>query len=272
MKGYAPRPSVIWLFFALLLTEPGFAHDGWIEISPIVEKGQPVTISLMLGNHSNEHKSYRLAGKWDPKFTKLMVIEPSGRLNDLTSSLIDLGEDDEKTGPKGPKGFHIATVTPKAEGVYIVLAREEQILQHDGPKFRSIRSARTAFAVFRNPRLVEAKKVTGFDRTFAIENLLEIVPISNPVGVIEGSPVTLGILYKGKPFPNQAVTVVHRIDGAASAQEFITNEKGRISFKVGRPDSYLVRLKFDERGERSEGRLDLSSYEATYVFQVFNRP
>jgi len=35
------------------------------------------------------------------------------------------------------EGFHIATFTPKTEGVHTVLAREEQVLQHgDGPKFR----------------------------------------------------------------------------------------------------------------------------------------
>jgi hypothetical protein len=272
MKIPMQRSLVILLFAGLFLTRTARAHDGWIEVSPIVEKGQPATISLMLGNHSNEHRSYRLAGKWDAKLTRLMVIEPSGSLTDITNSLVDLGEDDEKTGPKGPKGFHIATFTPKAQGVHIVLAREEQIQQHDGPKFRSIRSARTAFGAFGNPRLMEAKNVAGFDRTFAIENLLEIVPISNPLGVTEGSPVTLEVLYKGKPFPNQTVAVVRRLEGPASAQEFITNEKGTIGFKAGPPDFYLVRLKFDERGERSEGRFDLSSYQATYVFKVFNRP
>ena len=93
----------------LLLAETALAHDGWIEVPATVEKGQPVTIALMLGNHTNDHKSYRLAGKWEPRFTKLLILEPSGKVTDLTSSLVDLGEDDEKTGPKGPKGFHIAT-------------------------------------------------------------------------------------------------------------------------------------------------------------------
>ena len=143
-------------FFVLSLTERASAHDGWIEVPAIVEKGQVVTIALMLGNHTNEHKSYRLAGKWNPKFTKLMVIEPSGKINDITASVIDLGEDEEKTGPKGPKGFHIATFTPKTEGVHTVLAREEQVLQHDDePKFRSIRSARSAFTALRIPRVME---------------------------------------------------------------------------------------------------------------------
>ena len=43
---------------------PLAAHDGWVEIAPvIVETNQPATIALIQGNHSNEHKSYRIAGK-----------------------------------------------------------------------------------------------------------------------------------------------------------------------------------------------------------------
>jgi len=275
-KFMKPRWQFYLLFWSLLFfcsATTVLAHDGWIEVPAIVEKGQPVTIALMLGNHANEHRSYRLAGKWNPKHIKLMVIEPSGKVNDITASLVDLGEDDEKTGPKGPKGFHIAPFTPTAEGVHIVLAREEQLLQHgDEPKFRSVRSARAAFAALRNPRVAEGKKTTGFERTFAIDNIMEIVPISNPIAVTQNDRVTLELRYKGKPFPNQTLSVVGRLNGPASAQDLTTDEKGRVSVAVSAADSYLVRFKFDERSERQEGQYDLSSYEATYVFQVFNRP
>jgi uncharacterized GH25 family protein len=255
------------------MTAAANAHDGWIEVPAIVEKGQPVTIALMLGNHTNEHRSYRLAGKWDPKFTKLMIIDPSGRVENITGSLIDLGEDDEKTGPKGPKGFHIATFTPKTEGMYTVVGREEQVLQFGNePRFRSVRSARGAFAALNNPRVADAKKTTGFDRAFTVDKVMEFIPVTNPVTVAQNDPVTLELRYKGKPFANQRVSVVGRLKGPASAQDLITDEKGRVKITAGPPDFYLVRVKFDERGERKEGQYDLSAYEATYVFQVFNRP
>ena len=131
---------------ALILPRSVHGHDGWIQLNPIVEKGQPVSIALMHGNHSNEHGSFRLAGKWDAQYTKLFVIDPSGKINDLTNTIVDLGEDPDKTGPKGPKGFHLAQFTPKTEGVYIVLARQERNLQQgDGPKLRTMRNARSAF-------------------------------------------------------------------------------------------------------------------------------
>lgn len=63
--------SELLILIALLFLRPQLAvgHDGWVEITPaIVEKGQIATISLIQGNHSNEHRSYRIAGKWDQKY------------------------------------------------------------------------------------------------------------------------------------------------------------------------------------------------------------
>jgi uncharacterized GH25 family protein len=259
------------MFLCVIVQAPwSMAHDGWVEVPSIVERGQPLTISLMLGNHSNEHRSYRLAGKWNVKATKLMVIEPSGKQHDLTSSLVDLGEDAEKTGPKGPKGFHIATFTAKEEGVHIVVARQEEIAQHgDGPKFRGVRSARGAFTALRTPRVAEARKSSGFGHNTNNENLMEIVPVSNPLGVTQNERMIFEVRYKGKGFPNQNVSIIRRLEGPASVQELSTDEKGQVSFTAGPPDTYLMRAKFEERNERSEGQYDLSAYEATYVFQIF---
>jgi hypothetical protein len=163
MKRFLLFGIFCFIYVTVLLAQSSFAHDGWIEISPwIAEKGQPVTLALMHGNHSNEHKSFRLAGKWDPEYTKLMVIDPSGKIHDLTSGIVDLGEDPEKTGPKGPKGFHVAQFTPKIGGVYVVLARQERVLQHGtGPKFRSVRNARSAFAALSNPHPIDGQEREG---------------------------------------------------------------------------------------------------------------
>jgi uncharacterized GH25 family protein len=263
--------SLLFLLIALP-ARWGTAHDGWVEVPSIVERGQPVTISLMLGNHSNEHKSYRLAGKWNPQFTKLIIIEPSGKVNDLTNAIIDLGEDAEKTGPKGPKGFHIAPFTPQMEGVHIIVARQEEIAQHgDGPRFRGVRSARAVFTALRTPRVADAKKSSGFGRTVDSENLMEIVPVTNPLSITQDSRITFELRYKGKRFPNQNVSIIRRLAGPSAVQELTTDEKGQVTFSAGAPDTYLMRVKFEERSERREGEYDLSAYEATYVFQVFNR-
>jgi uncharacterized GH25 family protein len=271
--------KVVWSFasiFSLLsfVSPPIQAHDGWVESSPIiVEKGQPVSLLLMHGNHSNEHRSFRIAGKWEPKYTKLLVISPQGKEEDLTEKLVDLGEDEEKTGPKGPKGFHLASFTPKEEGVYHALVRQVRTLQHgDGPKFLSIKTAKTTFSALNVPMVSATKKLKGFDRAIGGESGLEIVPVINPLGLFPGDPITLEVRYKGNPISGKVVSLIRRIDGAASAQDETTDDKGRVTFTVGPADFYLARVKFDEKSERLEGQYDLSTYEATYVFQVFNRP
>ena len=64
--------SELLILIALLFLCPQLAvgHDGWVEITPaIVEKGRIATISLIQGNHSDEHRSYRITGKWNQKYT-----------------------------------------------------------------------------------------------------------------------------------------------------------------------------------------------------------
>jgi hypothetical protein len=55
-------------------------------------------------------------------------------------------------------------------------------------------------------------------------------------------------------------------------QDRATDEKGKVTFAVGPADFYLARAKIDEESPRPDGQKDKSSYESTYVFQVFNRP
>ena len=264
------------LFITLLFFHPFSAssHDGWVEVTPtIVEKGQIATIALIQGNHSNEHKSYRIAGKWDAKNTNLIVIDPSGKQTALTERIIDLGEDEDKVGPKGPKGFYLASYVSNDEGFYQAVARQARSLQQgDGPKVVTVRIAKTAFAAFKVPTISAAKNLKGFDRLIAGEDGVEFIPVDNPLAVFSGGSMTLELRQKGKPTTGQVVTLVRRIDGFTSVQERATDDKARVTFAIGPADFYLARVKIDEESPRPDGQKDKNSYESTYVFQVFNRP
>jgi uncharacterized GH25 family protein len=267
---------VLMGFFALTFFCPQTAlgHDGWIEVSPaIVEIGQSTTMTLIQGNHSNEHRSYRIAGKWDQKYTTLIVVDPRGKKHALTDRLIDFGEDDEKVGPKGPKGFYFASFTPNEEGLYQAIARQMRTIQQgDGPKLSTIRIAKTAFASLNVPALSAAKNLKGPDFTPHDGDGLEIFPVMNPLGIFSGSSVTLELRLKGKPMSGKVISLIRKTDGPASAQDRITDEKGRATFTVGPSDSYLARVSLAEESPRPDGQVDRSSYESTYVFQAFNRP
>jgi hypothetical protein len=266
------------LLFALALSSisalPASAHDGWVEITPtIVERNQPVSIALMQGNHSNEHKSYRIAGKWDQKNATLIVMDPKRQQIPLTDLLIDMGEDAEAIGPKGPKGFLLAPFVPKHDGLYQALARQVRTVQQgDGPRAVTLRIAKTSFAAFKNPTVTAARSLNGFDRLIAGEDGMELIPLQNPLAVFANGSLAFELRYRGRPIGGQTITLVRRIDGFASVLERASDEKGRVSFPVGPADSYLVRAKIDEESARADGLKDKASYESTYVFQVFNRP
>ena len=263
---------VLLIIGTFILPRSARAHDGWIQVEPIVERGQPLSIALMHGNHSNAHGSFRLAGKWDAQYTKLFVIDPSGKVNDLSDAVVDLGEDPETTGPKGPKGFHLAQFTPKKAGVYVVLARQERNIQiGDGPKLRTMRNARSAFIALDNPKVAEAQKAKNFGQTHELDGVLEVVPVTNPFAIAAKGSLTLQVLLNGKPAANRTVTVIGQLASAASAQDLKTDGQGLVHLTVGAADTYLARVKFDEDSSRASGQLDKNSYEATYVFKIFNR-
>ena len=263
-------------FFGLIFFSPQTAssHDGWVEISPtIIEKGQPATIALIQGNHSNEHRSYRIAGKWDQKYTTLIVVDPNGKNHSLTDRLIDFGEDDEKVGPKGPKGFYLVSFTPNEEGLYQAVARQVRTVQQgDGPKLLTMRMAKTMFASLNVPEVSMTKNLKGFDLMSGGADGLEILPVTNPLGIFSGGSVTLELRLKGKPISGKIISLIRKIDGSGSVLDRTTDEKGQVNFVVGPSDSYLARVNLAVESPRPDGRADKNSYEATYVFQVFNRP
>jgi len=263
-----------FLAWILLRPQTAASHDGWVEVSPaIVENGQVVTIALIQGNHSNEHRSYRIAGKWDQKYTTLDVINSAGKKQSLTNRLIDFGEDDDKVGPKGPKGFYLAPFTPNEEGLYQAVARQVRTVQQgDGPKLLTMRIAKAAFASLNVPGVLTAKDLKGFDSGAGAGDGLEISLVSNPMAIFPGSSVILELHLKGKPVTGKTISLIPRMGGASSVQDQTSDEKGRVTFAVGPSDFYLARANLEEEKPRPDGRADKNSYEATYVFQAFNRP
>ena len=100
MNGFIRMERSQLLMFILLFPAVAWSHDGWVEVSPDRRKSQPITIALMHGNHSNEHGSFRIAGKWDLQYTNSGSRSERKAAN-ITKSVVDLGEDPEKTWTQG---------------------------------------------------------------------------------------------------------------------------------------------------------------------------
>src|SRR5258705_600180 len=151
----------------LLLNLPGLAaaHDTWVQTnSHLVRTGDAVYIDLMLGNHGNDHRDFKLASKVDPAVASVAVIAPSGRHYDLNDRLVDLGY-----APK--EGFYTAKFAGAEPGLFTVAHTSDRVVNHGQP-VRSIKSAKTFFVV--SPSLDKPNLTNpGFEKPLG--HALEIV-------------------------------------------------------------------------------------------------
>ncbi|MFM1996873.1 MAG: hypothetical protein RLZZ111_1260, partial [Planctomycetota bacterium] len=69
------------------------AHDTWVQVaSRLVRPDDVVHVDLFLGNHGNDHRDFKVAGKLGSlEGVKVDVIGPGGRTTDLVPDLVDLG-------------------------------------------------------------------------------------------------------------------------------------------------------------------------------------
>lgn len=76
----------------LLLAATASAHDTWVQTNTnIVRVGDNVHIDLMLGNHGNDHRDFKLASKIDLEGCTLTVFSPDGKRYDVKDRLVDVG-------------------------------------------------------------------------------------------------------------------------------------------------------------------------------------
>src|SRR5687768_13008137 len=103
------------LLVALSLAVGASAHDTWLQTNTnLVRVGDVAHVDLMLGNHGNDHRDFKLAGKASAEAITLSVIGPDGAGRDLKSSMTDLGY-----APK--EGYWSARVQTDKPGLYTIV-------------------------------------------------------------------------------------------------------------------------------------------------------
>lgn len=216
------------------MAAPALAHDTWIETNTnIVRTGDVVHLNLMLGNHGNEHRDFKLAGKLSLEGATLEVIDPSGQPYDLKSQLID-------TGYTPQEGFWATRFEPTKPGVYVVAHQFDRVMSY-APE-RAITSAKTFFVASASLDEVSTEN-PGLDRPLGHD--LELVPVLNPVTPMgPGSPIRVRLLYKGKPLCDERVSFIPRganlRPGLDDRYERMTDAKGEASFEPTEANSYLI--------------------------------
>jgi uncharacterized GH25 family protein len=245
---------------------PVFAHDGWSQTSaPIVAQGQVSYVELMYGNHSNEHKSYRLEGQWGSA-SKVYVTTPAGVKSDITGTRFYTGEPATETTP-ALNNYFVATFKSNIPGAYIISTEADSVFKSKETASRTLRSAKSFVAVGDIPVLDRVKALKGFSKQVSPDRA-ELVPAFNPAAVTPGETVSIQLLLKGEPLADTAVDIIRRSNSEAS--QLKTDANGLVSFTTGAADYYLVRAKPSTK-EAKEGEYSATNYEATMTFTVQNK-
>lgn len=247
MKG-ARRLSSIAITLALLLLPLGSrAHDIWVEPNVnLVRTGDYVSLSLMLGNHGNAHRDFRLASKVGSADRRLVVIDPSGKRIDLTRSLADMGHTPEE-------GFWNTRYSPTVPGLYLAASSMDKVMSY--APVRDIKSAKTFFVATPTLDRVETEN-PGFDRILG--HPLELVPVVNPVTPLgPGSELKVRLLYQGKPLPKTKVSFIPRgteLKGAIDPRfETLTDANGEARLALKEANAYLVAAHFTDEKAKGKG-------------------
>ncbi|HEY7157766.1 MAG TPA: DUF4198 domain-containing protein [Gemmataceae bacterium] len=246
---------------ALMLTAALSAHDTWVQTNTnIVRAGDNIHIDLMLGNHGNDHRDFKLAGKIDLEGCTLTIVAPDGKRYDLKDRLSD-------TGYTPKEGYWTTPFAAVKPGLYLVAHTSDKVVSY--APTRSVKSAKTYFVVSKGLDNV-SRDNPGFDKPLG--HALELVPQASPVTPMgPGTPIKVKLLYKGKPLAGARVSFIPRgvtlTEGFDARYERKTDERGLASFTPTEGNYYLVvahHLEPKESGKKHQS----TKYSATLTVLV----
>ncbi len=243
------------------------AHDTWVQTnSHVIRTGDAVHVDLLLGNHGNDHRDFKIAGKISAdSIGKFTVTAPDGKSYDLKPDLVDVGY-----APR--EGFHTAKFATNTSGLYVASQSSDSIVNH-GKLVRSVRSAKAYFLATPSLDKVRADW-TGFEKP--VGHTLELVPESNPVAPMgPGTPIKVKLLFNGKPLADTKVSFIPRgvtlKEGLDSQYERITTNEGKAQFTPKAGNYYLVVAHKTADAPKGETKYESIKYAATLTVFVPDR-
>lgn len=240
-----------------------FAHDTWVQPSQrLVASGDVVRVDLFLGNHGNDHRDFKVAGKLASlEGSTLEVIGPDGSRVDLVPDAMDVGY-----SPK--EGFWSARFVPGGEGLHAVAHTRTGV--HN--RKRGIKSGK---AYFLAAEKLDAPAAGRMNHAEPLGHPLELVPDNDPVlGAGPGAPIVVRLMFRGQPLAAHRVSFIPR--GAVLKKGFDdqferrTDPNGRCSFEPREGNLVLVVAHVEAPEERGPD-FDRTVYSATLVLDVPQR-
>ncbi len=256
-----PRLHFLALLAASAIAATARGHDTWVETNTSAARcGEATHVALMLGNHGNDHRDFKLAGKPDLESSTLEIIAPDASRYDLKDRLAD-------NGYAPSEGFWSARFVGSAPGLYMVAHTSDKVVSY--APLRSIKSAKTFFVL--SPSLDHVARTNlGFDRVLG--HPLELVPKANTVTPMgPGQPIEMRVLFQGRPLENARVSFIPRgtklHDDFDDRYERVTDAMGEVSFTPQEGNYYLVVVHHVDPTAAGEGYKG-TKYSATVTVLV----
>ncbi len=264
------QPRWIALLAVLVVvaaTASAHAHDTWLQVSSrLVRPDDVVHVDVLLGNHGNEHRDFKIAGKLGSlEGVKIDVIGPDGRTTDLASDMVDLGY-----APK--EGFWSARFVPATAGLHCAALYREGV-RHGAMGFKGAKAYFLASESLDAP--VKQDGIIPESLARPLGHPLELVLESHPVLACgPGKPIVVRLLLKGKPLADHVVSFIPRgatlAEGFDAEHERKTDADGRCRFVPKEGNLVLVVAHHVDPAEKGEG-YEKASYAATLVLDVPQR-
>lgn len=244
---------------ALFVSSSLLAHDTWVQTNTnLIRTGDVVHVDLMLGNHGNDHRDFRLASKIDPEKCTLDILAPEGKKYDLIPSLVD-------TGYTPKEGFWTSRFVPGKAGLYTVAHTVDSRFQTK----RTIKSGKTYFLAsdsLDNVAIDESQFAEPLGHPF------ELVPLTHPVTPLgPGQTIKVQLFYQGQPAANVRVSFIPRSvtlsEGFDERYERMTDAQGVARFEPNQGDYLLIVAHHTAEDQQGEG-YDRTAYSATLVLYV----
>lgn len=244
----------------MMVSSLASAHDTWVEAGPLsVRQGEYVYVNLMLGNHGNQHRDFRLASKITLAPCSLQVSGPDKHLSDLKPSIIDMGSAEKE-------GFWTARYEPQASGVHEVVHTLDTL--HGTT--RAVKSAKTYFVVESGQKQRPTEPALPAPHGHGLELLLH----TDTMKLAAGTEVRIQVLRSGQPLPEARVTFVPRgtllAAGFDEQHERTSDANGFVSYVPAEGNVYLAIVHMLAAEESGQG-YDKTHYSAALVLPIPNQ-
>lgn len=238
----------------LLLAPLAQAHDRWIlpsHFNVSAEDGKGVWLSADVSASNQVFEFDKAFGAED-----VLIITPAGKTERPSSSyrgsrrsVFDylLTEDGTYKLTKEAKPRYFSRYKVKGQDKPVRSSADKESTRAQMPKEGYELEGALYFSRIESFVTLNKPSDKAFNPT---GEYLELVPLTHPADFVEGEPISLKLLYKGKPKAGVEVTLVAdgtRYRNQLNELKLSSNDQGVIEFTLPRAGRYLLHAEHEEK-------------------------